>query len=119
FALGIDNVGEIAARELARTFGTMDALAAAPAEQISAVHGIGEVIADSVSSWFGRAAARRLIKRLQDRGLRMDEPRAAATGRAFKGMTVVITGTLPTLSRDEAKALVERQGGKVSDSVSK
>ena len=49
----------------------------------------------------------------------MDEPRAAATGSAFKGMTVVITGTLPTLARDDAKALVEQHGGKVSDSVSK
>lgn len=119
FGLGIDNVGEIAARQLARHFGTMDALAAAPAEQISAAHGIGEVIAESVTAWFGSAAARRLIKKLQGRGLTMDEPRAAATGRAFKGMTVVITGTLPTLARDDAKALVEQHGGKVSDSVSK
>jgi DNA ligase (NAD+) len=119
FGLGIDNVGEIAARELARHFGTMDALAAAPAEQISAVHGIGEVIAESVTAWFGSAAARRLIKKLQGRGLTMDEPRAAAAGSAFKGMTVVITGTLPTLARDDAKALVEQHGGKVSDSVSK
>jgi DNA ligase (NAD+) len=119
FGLGIDNVGEIAARELARHFGTMDALAAAPAEQISAVHGIGEVIAESVTAWFGSAAARRLTKKLQGRGLTMDEPRAAAAGSAFKGMTVVITGTLPTLARDDAKALVEQHGGKVSDSVSK
>jgi DNA ligase (NAD+) len=119
FGLGIDNVGEIAARELARNFGTVDAIADASAEQISAVHGIGDVIAESVSSWFSRPAARRLVKKLQARGLRTDEPRSAAAGNAFKGQTVVITGTLPTKSRDEAKALVESNGGKVSDSVSR
>lgn len=119
FGLGIDNVGEIAARELARHFGTMDALASASTEQISAVHGIGEVIAESVTGWFSMPAARRLIKKLEGHGLTMAEPRAALTGAAFKGQTVVITGTLPSLSRDEAKALVEANGGKVSDSVSK
>ena len=119
FGLGIDNVGETAARELARHFGTMNALAAATPEEVSAVHGIGDVIADSVSSWFGTAAARRLVKKLQGRGLRMSEPRSNAGGTAFKGKTAVITGTLPTKSRDEAKALVEANGGKVSDTVSK
>jgi DNA ligase (NAD+) len=119
FGLGIDNVGEIAARELARNFGTIDAIADASPEQISAVHGIGDVIAESVSSWFGRPAARRLVKKLQSRGLRTDEARSAAAGNAFKGQTVVITGTLPTKSRDDAKALVESNGGKVSDSVSR
>ncbi len=119
FGLGIDHVGEIAARELAKHFGTMDSLAAASSEEISAVHGIGDVIAASVSEWFATTGGKRLIKRLADRQLNFEEPRTAATGRAFKGMTVVITGTLPTLARDEAKALVERNGGKVSDSVSK
>jgi DNA ligase (NAD+) len=119
FGLGIDNVGEIAARELSRHFGTMEALAEATADQISAVHGIGDVIAHSVSDWFNRPAARRLVKKLDARGLKMDEPRAVAAGTAFKGKTVVITGILPTKSRDEAKSLVEANGGKVSDSVSK
>jgi DNA ligase (NAD+) len=119
FGLGIDNVGEIAARELARYFGTMDALVSASAEEISAVHGIGEVIAESVTGWFAMPAARRLVEKLSRRGLTLAEPRATARGSAFKGMTVVITGTLPTKSRDEAKALVEANGGKISDSVSK
>jgi DNA ligase (NAD+) len=119
FGLGIDHVGEIAARQLAKHFGTMTSLASASEEEISAVHGIGDVIAASVSGWFSNAAGRRLLERLEERGLNFEEPRAAATGSAFKGMTVVITGTLPTLARDDAKALVEQHGGKVGDSVSK
>jgi DNA ligase (NAD+) len=119
FGLGIDHVGEIAARELARHFGSMKALAAASREDISAVRGIGDVIATSVSEWFATDGGRRLIGRLAERKLNFDEPRALAAGRAFRGMAVVITGTLPTLARDDAKALVERNGGKVSDSVSK
>ncbi len=119
FGLGIDHVGEIAARQLARHFGTMRRLARASREEISAVHGVGDVIAASVWEWFASEGGRRLIERLAERQLNLEEPRAAATGRAFKGMTVVITGTLPTLARDDAKALVERHGGKISDSVSK
>ena len=119
FGLGIDHVGEIAARHLARHFGTMHRLARATREEISAVHGVGDVIAASVSEWFATEGGRRLIERLTERQLNLVEPRAAAAGRAFSGMTVVITGTLPTLARDDAKALVEQQGGKVSDSVSK
>jgi DNA ligase (NAD+) len=119
FGLGIDHVGEIAARELARHFGSMDALAAADREAIAAVHGIGDVIAESVATWFESEGGQRLISRLAERGLNFQEPRVEASGTAFQGLTVVITGTLPTLSRDSAKALVEQHGGKVSDSVSK
>ena len=119
FGLGIDHVGEIAARELARRFGTLDALAGASAEDISAVHGIGDVIAASAAQWFASAGGRRLVGRLKTRGLSLEEPRAAATGTTFAGQTVVITGMLPTLAREQAKALVEQLGGKVSDSVSK
>jgi DNA ligase (NAD+) len=119
FGLGIDHVGEIAARELARHFGSMDALSAASREEISAVHGIGDVIAESVAAWFESKGGRRLIARLRERGLNFTEPRVEASGTAFQGLTIVITGTLPTLSRDSAKALVEQNGGKVSDSVSK
>ncbi|HTR77061.1 MAG TPA: NAD-dependent DNA ligase LigA, partial [Gemmatimonadaceae bacterium] len=121
FGLGIDHVGDTAARTLARHFGTMDALAGATAEAMEAVHGIGTTIAESVVRWFDNAAARRLIERLRARGLTLDEP-VARTGTgsgALRGLTVVITGSLPSLSRDEAKGLVEGAGGKVSDSVSK
>jgi DNA ligase (NAD+) len=119
FGLGIDHVGEIAARELARHFGSLDALADASRDDISGVHGIGEVIADSVAAWFASKGGKRLVARLRERGVNFEEPRVTASGSAFQGLTVVITGTLPTLSRDAAKALVEANGGKVSDSVSK
>ena len=117
-ALGIDNVGEIAAKQLARHFGTMDALASASTDDLMAIHGMGETIADSVTAWFGNASARRLIEKLRRRGLTFDEPRLKG-GDALKGMTVVLTGTLETLSRDEATELVESNGGKVTSSVSK
>jgi DNA ligase (NAD+) len=117
-ALGIDHVGVTAARQLARHFGTMDALAAASEEELLAIHGLGDVIAKSVSSWFRDDNARDLVSRLKRHGLSMDEPRAT-TGSALKGRTVVITGTLPTLSRERATELVETQGGKVTSSVTK
>ena len=119
FGLGIDDVGEKVARDLARHFGTMDAIAAASETEVAAVHGIGDVIARSVARWFESARGRRIVSALRDRGLTLTEPRVEATGSAFQGLTFVITGTLPTMSRDEAKSFVEQNGGKVGDSVSK
>ncbi|HXD49031.1 MAG TPA: NAD-dependent DNA ligase LigA [Gemmatimonadaceae bacterium] len=118
FALGIEHVGEIAAKQIARHFATMQAIAAATADDILAVHGIGETIAESIAAWFADPQARSLVERLRERGLTMDEPRTS-TGEALKGLTVVITGSLPTLSREQAAALVEANGGRVSSSVSK
>jgi DNA ligase (NAD+) len=118
FALGIEDVGEIAAKQLARHFGTMDALAEAGMDGILGIHGMGETIAKSVTEWFDRAQSKRLIEKLRRRGLTFDEPRPKTTG-ALKGMTVVITGTLDTLSRDQATELIEANGGKVTSSVSK
>jgi DNA ligase (NAD+) len=118
FALGIANIGEIAAKQIARHFGTMDAIANASVDEVLAIHGMGETLAESLVSWFSDEKARKLVARLRDRGLRFDEPRTH-TGSALKGATVVITGTLPTLSREQASALVEANGGRVSSSVSK
>ena len=118
FALGIEHVGEIAAREIARHFGTMDAIANASRDDILAVHGIGETIADSIAEWFANPRARRLIERLRERALNFEEPRAQ-TGEALKGLTVVVTGTLPNLSREQANSLIEANGGRVASSVSK
>jgi DNA ligase (NAD+) len=118
FALGIDYVGEIAARLLARHFGTMQRLAAASEEEINAVRGIGEVIAHSTARWFADRQAKRLLARLEERGLTFEEPRAA-TGSALAGQTFVITGTLPTLSREQATEFIEANGGRVTSSVSK
>ncbi len=119
FGLGIRHVGAEAAQLLARQFGTLDALAAASSEEVEAVHGIGPAIAASVHDYFADPDTRKLLDRLRLRGLRTDEPTRSATSSAFKGLTVVITGTLPTLSRGEAKELVQSAGGKVTDSISK
>jgi DNA ligase (NAD+) len=118
FGLGIDHVGETVARQIARHFGTMDAVAQATVDDILAVHGIGEKIADSLVSWFSDDKAARLIERLRERGLTFGEPQTQ-TGESLRGLTVVITGTLPTLSREQAGAMVEANGGRVSSSVSK
>ena len=118
FGLGVDHVGEIAAKQLARHFGTIDALASATEEDVLAIHGMGETIAKSVTEWFRNKQARKLVARLKERGLNVEEPRQKTTG-ALKGMTFVLTGTLPTLSREQATELVEANGGKVTSGVSK
>ena len=118
FALGIDHVGEIAAKQLARHFGTLDDLAKASVDDILAIHGMGETIAQSVSEWFRNAAAKKLVERLRKRGLTFEEPRQKTSG-ALRGMTVVLTGTLDNLSREQATELVEAHGGKVTSGVSK
>jgi DNA ligase (NAD+) len=118
FALGIANIGEIAAKQIARHFGTMDAIAQASVDDVLAVHGIGEILAESLVSWFADPKAQTLIEKLRAHGLTFVEPQSQS-GDALKGKTVVITGTLPTLSREQAGALVEANGGRVSSSVSK
>jgi DNA ligase (NAD+) len=119
FGIGIDHVGVTAARELAKQFGTLDALARASADEIAAVHGIGDVIAASAAAWFASDRGMATVAALREHGLNLEEPRTEASGSAFRGLTIVITGTLPTLSREAARAIVETHGGKVSDSVSK
>jgi DNA ligase (NAD+) len=118
FGLGIKDVGETVAKQIARHFGSMDAIASATRDDVLAVHGIGETIAESLVAWFADPKATRLIERLREQGLTFVEPQTQ-TGGALKGMTIVITGSLPTLSRDQASALVEANGGRVSSSVSK
>ncbi len=118
-ALGIRHVGAESAKLLARAFGTMDALQAASAEQIEALHGVGDTMAASVREWFDDPAMQDLVARLAAAGLRMDEPQAANADGVFKGMKIVLTGTLPTLSRPQATELIENAGGKVTSSVSK
>ena len=119
FALGIRHVGDGAAELLARRFGTMDHLMAATEEQIGEVRGIGPTIAGGVSAFFQEERNRKLVKRLQQADLRMDEPVKVTAGGAFEGQTFVLTGTLPKLSRAEATRLIEQAGGAVTGSVSK
>jgi DNA ligase (NAD+) len=119
FGLGIRHVGQTAAQLLARHFGTMDALAAATADEILAIRGIGEGIALAVVAFFHDASARDLVRKLAAAGVTMSEPRSVSAGGALKGMTFVVTGTLPTLSRAQATELIESQGGRVTSGVSK
>jgi DNA ligase (NAD+) len=119
FALGIRHVGAQVARLLARHFGSMDALAAADAERIGAVPGVGPVIAAAVAGFLRDRRNQSLLKRLKTLGLTLDEPVQAAAGGPFAGLTLVLTGTLPTLSRQQATDLITAAGGHVSDSVSR
>lgn len=119
FGLGIRHVGAQAAQLLAKQFGSMDALIAATPEQLGAVRGIGDIIAASVRSYFDDPTSLALVERLRDRGVRFDEPNAVQADGPLTGATVVLTGSLPTLSRTDAAALVEAAGGRVTSSVSK
>ncbi|HZJ00118.1 MAG TPA: NAD-dependent DNA ligase LigA [Gemmatimonadaceae bacterium] len=118
-ALGIRHVGAIAAQLLARHFGNLDDLAHATKEEIGAVRGVGDIIADGVVSWFSDRGAKRLIEKLRSSGVNFTEPRQVTAGGALAGKTVVITGTLPNLSRTKATEAVEQAGGRVTNSVSK
>jgi DNA ligase (NAD+) len=118
-ALGIPHVGEIAARLLARHFGNMDALAAANVDQVEVIRGLGGVIAQSVATYFHDPSVRTLLRKLAKVSVNLEEPNLVAASGALSGQTVVITGTLPSLSRSQAAALIEQNGGRVTSSVSK
>ncbi|HEY8795681.1 MAG TPA: NAD-dependent DNA ligase LigA [Gemmatimonadaceae bacterium] len=117
--LGVRHVGEGAAQLLARHFGSLDALMEASVEDIEGVRGIGHIIARSVVEYFAEPNTRKLMERLRKAGLTLVEPQAKTVGRSLAGLTVVITGTLPTLSRAAATELVQAHGGNVTSSVSK
>jgi DNA ligase (NAD+) len=119
FGLGIRFVGERAALLLARHFRGLDALAAADVEAIDDIYEIGPAVAESVHAWFRDPANRRLVERLKGAGLRVEEDEAPSGSRAFHGMQFVLTGTLESMTRDEAKAAIESRGGRVTSSVSK
>ena len=119
FGLGIRHVGAQAANLLARQFGSMDALIAVTAAQLGTVRGIGNTIAESVIDYLTSESSRALVERLRDRGLNFSEAQSVTAAGPLTGATVVITGTLPGLSRGEATALVELAGGRVTSSVSK
>ncbi len=118
-ALGIRHVGAMAAQILARHFGTLDAIASATQAEINDVRGMGNIIAEGITGYFGNPAANTLVGKLRAAGVNFSEPRQVAAGGALAGKTVVITGTLPTLSRNQATELVERSGGRITSSVSK
>ena len=120
YALGIPGIGFVNARNLARQLRSMDALLAASEEELTAVEGMGPIMAATVHETLAEERTRELIERLRARGLQMEEegPAPQADG-PLVGKTVVLTGTLPTLTRPEATQRIEAAGGKVTGSVSK
>ena len=122
YALGIRHVGEATAKDLARHFGRLDPLMDATIEQLLEVRDVGPVVAQSIRTFFDQAHNREVVEQLRAAGIVWDEHDGEAGDGAdqpLAGRTVVLTGTLPTLTRDEAKAMLERAGAKVAGSVSK
>ncbi len=120
FGLGIRHVGEATAKDLARHFGGIDAIMNASTEQLLQVHDVGPVVAQSLRTFFDQAHNREVVEQLQACGVHW--PEADPQGRLdlpLAGQTYVITGTLPTLSREQAQSLLEAAGAKVAGSVSK
>jgi DNA ligase (NAD+) len=121
FALGIRHVGEVTAKDLARHFGSLAALMAADAPALQGAPDVGPAVAESVSRFFAEPHNREVIAQLRAAGVRWDEgpPARAANGGPFAGKIVVLTGTLSSLTRDEARERIEAAGGRVTGSVSK
>jgi DNA ligase (NAD+) len=123
YGLGIRHVGERAAQVLAQAFGSMDALCGATAEQLQQTHEVGPVLAESVRSWLDEPRNRELVERLRRAGVRMEVPEAervrAAMPGPLAGRTYVITGTLASMTREDAENALETLGAKVAGSVSK
>ncbi len=110
------------AGDLSRRFENLDALSKATADDLMQIEGVGPNIAESIVDWFSRPANQKVLKKLKSVGMWSRGGAAQAEGpksEAFAGLTFVVTGTLPTFSRDDAKAFIESHGGKVTDSVSK
>ena len=119
YALGIRHIGEKAAKLLCAHFLSIDRLSEASVEEIAAIDGFGTVMAQSVYDYFRLEGTSRLIGELRELGVEMKPLKQTQKSGAFLGKTFVLTGTLPTMTRKEASALIEQNGGKTSSSVSK
>jgi DNA ligase (NAD+) len=120
FGLGIRHVGEATAKELARHFGKLDAIMDATEEQLLTVADVGPIVAKSIRTFFDQPHNREVVEQLRACGVTWPEGEPApVAAQPLSGQTFVLTGTLPTLGREEAKALIEAAGGKVAGSVSK
>jgi DNA ligase (NAD+) len=122
FALGIRHVGEATAKDLANHFGKIERVLDATPEQLLAVNDVGPVVAQSICTFFAQPHNRQVVQQLRAAGIVWDEHEGMATQalpKPLAGQTVVLTGTLPTLTRDQAQALLEAAGAKVAGSVSK
>ncbi len=118
FALGIRNVGKKGAELLCEAFDTIDKVMNASCDEITAIDGIGQVMAQNITEYFSREKSRELIQRLREAGVNMTHE-SKLKGSLLSNLTFVITGTLNHFTRNEAKDIIERNGGKVSGSVSK
>jgi len=119
YGLGIRHVGEATAKEFARHFGTLDAFMTASTEELLEVSDVGPIVAQSVIAFFAQAHHQEIVAQLRACGVRWEEGAPAErVPKPLSGQTIVLTGTLPTLSRDEAKAMLEEAGAKVAGSVS-
>ncbi|MBE6667527.1 MAG: NAD-dependent DNA ligase LigA [Ruminococcaceae bacterium] len=118
YALGIRNIGEVAATALAMRYGSLDALMSATKEELCEIEDFGEITADCVLDFFSHKQSLELCEKLKACGLHT-EAVSEPVGDKFAGLTFVLTGTLPTMTRDEAADLIKKAGGKVSGSVSK
>jgi len=121
YGLGIRHVGESTARDLARHFGTLDRLMDAGVDRLLEVEDVGPVVAQSIRTFFDQAHNREVVEQLRAAGVAWPEHEGEAdtSPKPLAGRTLVLTGTLPALTRDEAKALIEAAGGKVAGSVSR
>jgi len=119
FALGIPNVGSKTAKDLAKRFGTLEAVRAATREELLAIPDVGSIVAESILSFFSDASIAAQIDELLTHGVTPQSEQAANTSSPIAGKTIVVTGTLPTLGRREAETLIEQNGAKAAGSVSK
>lgn len=119
FAIGIPNIGKKTARDLMAHFGSLEAIMAASEEELVSLDDVGEIVARSITEYFADEDNLGFVRRLLDSGVAPQIHQQEAAGNLFAGMTFVLTGTLPTLTRAQAEEIIRRNGGKASGSVSK
>ena len=118
FAIGIPNIGKKTAQDLMAHFGTLEALEQATQEELMGIEDVGDIVAASITEFFSDAENRTFVERLLKSGVR-PQVREETTGTRLSGLTFVLTGTLPTLTRAQAEELIRRNGGRTAGSVSK
>ena len=119
FAIGIPNIGKKTARDLMEHFGSLELLMQADEEELTALDDVGGIVAGSITDFFADAQNQAFVRRLLDCGVRPQIHQEEAAGELFAGMTFVLTGTLPTLTRAQAEEMIRKNGGKATGSVSK
>jgi len=119
YALGIRHLGEVAARRLAEHFGSIHKIMEADPEEISAIQGMGEELANSVSQWFHEEKNRKTVRKLLETGIRFRDQAGNTGEKPLQGISFVFTGTLPTLKRSQAKAMAQEAGASVRSAVSR